>query len=226
MFTEDDLLPISALEHLSFCARQVALIHIERLWQDNILTAEGTLMHEKAHREEIESRGEIRIVRGLWLRSYRLGLYGKADAVEFLRIRNDRGGGVALQDVAGFWQPFPVEYKRGRLRSEESFEIQLCAQGLCLEEMLGVEVIKGALYYGKTHRRLEILLDEKLRKKTLDAAFRLHDLIASGVTPPALKQPKCKACSMVGLCLPGLLNRHKDVKDYLKKAFTNMEITS
>lgn len=223
MYSEDDLLPISALEHLYYCERQVALIHLERQWQDNTFTAEGSILHEQAHQADTESRSEIRTARGLWLRSLRLGLYGKADVVEFRLINDDTKHGVTLPGAAGLWQPFPVEYKRGRLRSEASFEVQLCAQGLCLEEMLGIKVTCGALYYGKTHRRLEIELDNKLRQKTESAVTHLRKIIDAGITPGARRQPKCKSCSMVGLCLPGLSDRRKNISDYLKKAIAGAE---
>lgn len=223
MFTEDELLSISALQHLLFCERRAALVCLEMQWQDNTFTAEGTILHEQAHQTETESRNELRIARGLWLRSLRLGLYGKADVVEFRLINDDTKHGVTLPGAAGLWQPFPVEYKRGRLRSEASFEVQLCAQGLCLEEMLGIEITRGALYYGKTHRRLEIELNEKLRQKTESAVTRLRNIIDAGVTPGARRQLKCKSCSMVGLCLPVLSDRRKNINDYLKKTIAGAE---
>ena len=130
MFTEDNLLPISALQHLLFCERQCALIHLERAWQENRLTAEGRIMHERVHEGGDETRRDVRIVRGLRLRSLALGLVGIADVVEFHRAAD----GVAVPESAGTWRPFPVEYKRGRPKSEPWDAVQLCAQALCLEE--------------------------------------------------------------------------------------------
>lgn len=222
MYAEDELLPISALQHLLFCQRRVGLIYLERLWQDNIFTAEGSLLHEQADQGEAESRNDVRIVRGLWLRSLRLGLYGRADVVEFKRVEDtDKRKGINLDGAEGFWLPFPIEYKRGRLRTEESFEIQLCAQALCLEEMLGIKVSTGALYYGKTRRRLELAFDKAVRKRTEAAAQRLHEIIDSGDTPDAHRQPKCKQCSLNGLCLPKVVSHARSVKSYLKQIPTD-----
>ena len=171
MYTEDDLLPLSALQHLIFCERQCALIHIEQAWAENLFTAEGRIMHERVHEEGRESRGDIRVEHGLSLRSLRLGLIGKADVVEFHRWKG------------GSWLPFPVEYKRGKPKKDNSDRVQLCAQALCLEEMLNIAVPEGALFYGKNRRRAEVVFDIPLRKETEDAAIRLHELIASGRTP-------------------------------------------
>jgi CRISPR-associated exonuclease Cas4 len=220
MYTEDELLPISGLQHVLFCERRAALVHVENQWQDNILTAEGTVLHEKAHQADTESRSGLRIARGLWLRSLRLGLYGKADVVEFRKIVGDPEQGAVLSGVSGRWRPYPVEYKRGSLREEISFEIQLCAQGICLEEMLGIEISSGALYYGKTNRRLEVQLNSELRKKTESAAIRLHEIIKSGITPSAPKQPKCNSCSMMSVCLPGISEKRKNVDDYVRRSVT------
>ena len=140
-YSEDDLIMISALQHFAFCPRQCALIHIEQVWTESGLTAEGRIMHEKVHEEQRESRGAVRIECGIPLRSLRLGLIGKADVVEFHRI----GKGV--------WQPFPVEYKRGKPKPDHCDKVQLCAQAMCLEEMLSVPVPEGALFYGRTRRR-------------------------------------------------------------------------
>lgn len=185
MYAEDDLLPISALQHLLFCERQCALIHVERLWAENQLTVEGRHLHEKADSGKRERRGGTKTARGLLLRSLKLGLFGKADVVEF-------HGGV----------PFPVEYKRGRPKKDGSDIVQLCAQALCLEEGLGVAVPAGAMFYGVTRRRVEVAFDEPLRNLTLRTIDRLHAMIDSGKTPPAVKEKKCSRCSLIHLCLP------------------------
>lgn len=194
MFPEDDLLPISALQHLLYCDRQCALIHVERLWAENSLTIQGRHLHERADRGRGESRPKGRITRSLVVRSMRLGLWGKADVVEF---RPDSAGGASV--------PFPVEYKRGRPKAHDADRVQLCAQALCLEEMLETNVPAGALFYGKTRRRLEVAFDESLRRITEDAAQRLHELLDSGTTPPAVyAREKCDRCSLKNLCLPGV----------------------
>src|SRR6185437_7045789 len=182
VFSEDELLPISALQHVVFCERQWALIHLEQLWSENRLTAEGRILHDRAHATESESRGDVRVSRGLRIHSLRLGLSGIADIVEF--HRNPKG--TRLSGVDGLWQPFPVEYKRGRPKPNQCDEIQLCAQALCLEESLGTNIPAGALFYGKQRRRLEVLLGASLRARTEALAARLHELTHARKTPPAI----------------------------------------
>ena len=148
MFDEDDLLPISGLQHLVFCERQWALIHIEQFWEENRLTAEGRVLHERVHDTATESRPGVVVARGLRLQSRQLGLTGQADVVEFHRIGDGDAGGVQLPEREGWWRPFPVEYKRGRPKANACDEVQLCAQALCLEEMFSVAIRSGALFYG------------------------------------------------------------------------------
>jgi CRISPR-associated exonuclease Cas4 len=215
MFDEDELLPLSALQHLVFCERQCALIHIEQLWADNKFTVEGEHLHECVHEAGAESRGDIRIARSLALRSLRLGLSGIADVVEFHRIAE---GGVAVPGARGCWKPFPVEYKRGRPKREHCDEIQLCAQAICLEEMLHIEIPNGALFYGATRHRFDVSFDESLRCATEDSAARLHRLIDSRITPAAVQEPKCDRCSLLELCMPEALSGRRSAKQYLRDA--------
>jgi CRISPR-associated exonuclease Cas4 len=210
MYSEDDLLPLSALQHLLFCERQCALIHIERQWSENRYTAEGRIMHERVHAADRDSRGKIRIEFGVPLRSLGLGLVGQADVVEFHKVEG-------LQGQLQLWQPFPVEYKRGKAKKENWDRVQLCAQAICLEEMLGVVIPGGALFYGKTRRRQEVGFDDALRAETADAARRLHALVASSRTPGPVLTAKCENCSFLGLCLPKTIGRQKSALDYLKK---------
>jgi len=198
-----DSVPLSALQHLAFCPRQCALIHVERIWQENLLTAEGRVMHEKAHEESSESRVNIRIHRGLQLQSTSLGIHGVADIVEY-HLQADSG-----------WHPFPVEYKRGRPKSEPIDAIQLCAQALCLEEMHSLKITQGALFYGQNRRREEVVFDKRLRDETVETVMRLHALIDAGITPSAQYTPKCKACSLYDSCQPKLLR--SSAKGYLEK---------
>lgn len=208
MFGEDQLLPLSALQHLLFCERQCALIHIEGLWAENRLTVEGRHLHEKAHEGADETRGGVRIVRGLPLRSVRLGLVGKADVVEF----------HPPEPLGTRPRPFPVEYKRGRPKRHDADRVQLCAQALCLEEMLGVAVPSGALLYGRTRRRFDVAFDEALRGLTEHTAQRLHELIGSGRTPRAVREPKCDSCSLVNLCLPDALRPRLSATRYVERS--------
>lgn len=200
-----DLLPISALQHLLYCERQCALIHIERLWEENYFTAEGRVMHERAHQGPSESRPEVRIARGLRLVSHRLGLQGQADVVEFYSgsargPRAAEGGPPSAFDTI-----IPIEYKRGKPKAHRADEVQLCAQALCLEEMLGASIEHGCLFYGKTKRRLDVNFDQELRALTVSLNDRLHAMIAEGQTPPPVfESKKCGACSLIDVCVPRL----------------------
>jgi CRISPR-associated exonuclease Cas4 len=214
MFTESDLLSISALTHLAYCERRCALVHIEQAWEENRFTAEGRILHERVHGQESESRGDVYIVRGLKLRSLGLGITGVADVVEFHRAET---GGVALDGKRGQWIPFPVEYKRGKPKSDRCDEVQLCGQAMCLEEMLKTVIEKGALYYGAEHKRHDVVFDESLRKETMEVAKRLHALIEKGITPPAHYEKRCDRCSMIDICVPKA-GEKKSVKKYLDEA--------
>ena len=188
-FSEDQLLPISALQHLIFCERQCALIHIEQVWSDNEFTAEGNILHERTHQGPDESRPGVRITRGLPVRSLELGLSGQCDVVEF---HDDS-------------KVFLVEYKRGKPKSHAADKVQICAQALCLEEMLNRRVESGALFYGKRRRRIDVLFDEALRALTRDSACQLHALIISRITPSAVREKKCESCSLLTICMPDAL---------------------
>jgi len=229
MYDEDDLLSISALQHLAFCERQWGLMYLEQIWAENRLTVEGQQIHERAHEPETESRGDLRIARGLRLRSLRLGLSGKADVVEFHRLsepcelsatRSDqKPAGFRLEGVPGLWRPVPVEYKRGSPKFGRCDEIQLCAQALCLEEMLEVEISSGALFYGKPWKRYEVSFDSALRLETEELTARLHELDKAGKTPPAKYEAKCRSCSLLDLCLPQAAGGKKlSAEQYLIRA--------
>jgi CRISPR-associated exonuclease Cas4 len=235
MYAEDELLPISALQHLVFCPRQCALIHIEQLWTENVFTAEGRGLHEKVHEAEAESRPGVRIVRGLRLRSLELGLVGQADVVEFHRLsgsdeqrqiatvvpeglpRNDMAG-AAVPGLEGRYRAFPVEYKRGKPKVDVCDEVQLCAQAMCVEEMLGMRIINGALFYGRPRRRKEVEFTEALRRQTRETAEKLHELLRSGWTPTAAYEKKCKSCSLLQRCLPQITGVKKNIRRYLAQA--------
>jgi len=201
----EDLMPVSALQHFVFCPRQCALIHIERVWADNIFTVEGRILHERVHEVEGEAAAVGRVERGLPLRSRKLGLIGMADVVEFRKTGK------------GYLQPFPVEYKRGKPKPELCDEIQLCAQAFCLEEMTDVSIPEGAIFYGKTRHRHTVHFTTKLREETKRTVFQVREFLALGKTPPPTYGKKCKQCSLTDLCLPKIISRGKEVKQYLSR---------
>lgn len=203
---EDDLVPISALQHMLFCPRQCALIHVERQWRENLFTAEGRLMHERPDAGVPSSRRGVRTLRSVPLRSRRLGLFGVADVVEVHgRAR----------------RPLPVEYKRGRPKSHRADEVQLCAQGLCLEEMLKTDIAEGALFYGEERRRTTVAFDTELRGLTEATAAQVHAMIAAGTTPaPIYDRRRCISCSLIDLCQPKRLHRAPPVAAWLSGQLT------
>lgn len=218
-YSEDELIPISALQHFVFCERQCALIHVEQAWNENRLTAEGRILHEHVHEADNESRGAVYIARGLRLRSLRLGLVGIADVVEFHKTPSNDNA-VALPSRRGWWRPFPIEHKRGKPKSDYCDEVQLCAQALCLEEMLGCRIGGGALFYGRIRRRQEVAFTDLLRAETENAACRVHALIDTGKTPSAAYTKKCRQCSLMDICMPGGEKRKQSVRAYLREMAT------
>ncbi|EGV49995.1 CRISPR-associated protein Cas4 [endosymbiont of Riftia pachyptila] len=207
--TDIDLLPLSALQHLAYCPRQCALIHLEQSWQENRFTAEGQILHQRANSGEAESRGDLHIARSLRLHSRQLGLSGIADVVEFHQAEE----GARLAGRKGYWRPYPVEYKRGRRKRDDWDRIQLCAQALCLEEMFDTPVSEGAMFYGKARRRERVPIDAPLREQTAALAEQLHTLWSARKTPPPEPGPKCDHCSLVELCMP----RHGSASVYLQR---------
>jgi len=182
--SEDEMLPLSALQHLAFCPRQWALIHLEQAWVENRLTAEGRLLHERVDLPGQSRRDDVRTVRSMWLECRRLGLTGRADVVEFRP------------------EPYPLEYKHGKRKPTDCDAVQLCAQAFCLEEMLGVSIPQGAIFYGNPRRRLEIAFTPELRERAEQLTETMHSLYRSRVTPAAQPGPHCRSCSLVDICLP------------------------
>lgn len=201
----DDLLPLSGLQHLAFCPRQWGLIHLEQQWRENRLTAEGRQLHERADLPGQTRRGKLRTVRGMWLESRQLGLSGKADVVEFRP------------------EPFPVEYKRGKRKPTDCDAVQLCAQALCLEEMLSVSVPLGAFFYGQPRRRLEVEFTAHLRARTADLARTMHRLYRGGETPPAQPGTHCANCSLVDMCMPHVTEQPSCASAWLERQVASIE---
>jgi len=219
MYDESDMLPISALQHYLYCPRQCALIHLEQAWTENLLTAQGRQLHDRAHQAGPESRGDVRIVRGLRLCSRELGLTGQADVVELHRPRPDcpLDQQACVPALDGKWTIHPVEYKRGWPKRIDCDRVQLCAQALCLEEMLDVCIVEGGLFYGRPRRREPVVFNDSLRKLTRRTASDVHDLIRRGLTPPPADSSKCRSCSLVHSCMPKRTSRARSAGLYLRR---------
>lgn len=244
-FPEDQLVPISALQHWLYCPRQCALIHLEQVWAENRYTAEGHVLHEKAHDGRDETRAGVRIARGLSVRSLELGLTGQCDVVEFHRTWNGAGhevsdgkdnGRMSSADPelrssmaeSGFAERIvPIEYKRGKPKAHRADEVQLCAQAMCLEEMLGLpegSVETGCLFYGTPRRRTGVVFDNGLRTLTRETVVEVHGMRQSGITPVADYLPKrCDACSLMELCQPKALRFRKGAAAWFDRSL-NSEI--
>lgn len=210
LYSEDDLLLLSGIQHFAYCERQWGLIHVENQWVENLRTAEGRLLHQRVDDPYLtESRGDVRTVRSVPLVSKTLGLYGVADLIE---LHRDTG------DVTGMGYSI-VEYKRGKPKPDDRDEVQLCAQAICLEEMLGISLDFGYMFYGETKHRDKVEFDEQLRNRVKTLAKKMHLLYAKGETPPAVKDKRCKNCSMADICLPKLGRSSIKVERYITGVF-------
>ncbi len=217
MFSEDELLPISGLQHLAFCPRQCALIHLDKTWAENALSAEGRLFHEKVHEGPDEKSKERVIFRSLRLTSYFYGLTGFADVVELTPSEK----GIPLSGRKGLWMPIPIEYKRGKPKSGNEDKIQLCAQTFCLEESWNIDISEGFLFYGKTRHREPVTFSEALRAETENRIQDFRNLISEGKLPPAKKQKQCRSCSMQDICQP---QSPKSALRYISKMLEEEEL--
>jgi CRISPR-associated exonuclease Cas4 len=218
-YTPDELLPLSGLQHFLFCRRQWALIHVERQWQDNALTAEGHIMHKRVDDPFFtETRKGVIIARAVPVASYALGLSGVCDVVEF----SESPEGVQLAGRAGLFRPAPVEYKRGKPKSEPSDEAQLCAQAICLEEMLAVTIPTGYLYYGEMRHRLAVPLTPELRSLVHSAAEEMHGYFKRGYTPRVKPFKGCRSCSLADVCLPVLQEKVVPAARYIRQQIESL----
>ena len=212
-YAEEDYLIISGIQHFMFCQRQWALIHIEQEWMENRLTAEGEVIHRNAHKDSfVEKRPGILVTRALRVASRELGLSGQCDVVEFLSAEE----GCHLHGHRGLWQVVPVEYKRGKDKSDDSDIFQLCTEALCLEEMLSCTIPYGFLYYNEIRRRREIEFTEELRSRVKETAKEMHLLFQRGHTPRVKPSKKCQSCSLNPICIPKLC-RNVSAKAYMEK---------
>ncbi len=214
MYSEDELLPLSALQHVLFCERQYAFIHVEQSWNENKFTVRGDAFHTRAHEGKREVRGTKVISFGLEITSRVLGITGRTDAVE--TVYTD-GTFQAIESVT------PVEYKVGRPKKDRYDEVQLCAQAICLEEMLNVEIREAALYYGKTRHRTRVGLNQGLRNLVTQAARRVHEILASGATPPPIyEKRKCETCSFFDICRPRTLEQRGSAAGFISKQVSQL----
>ncbi|WP_338873522.1 CRISPR-associated protein Cas4 [Myxococcus stipitatus] len=213
MESRETWVALSALQHLLFCERQAALIHVERLWLEDVNTATGRLLHERVDLPGHDARPGRRVERAVRLGCQRLRLTGRANLVEYHPDSTSPTG----------WRPFPVEVKRGRRKSEDADRVQLCAQALCLEEMHGVEVPEGALFHGAQHRRQAVRFDAGLRARTEAAVARMHELLERGHVPVVPRAPKCEKCSLESLCLPQVTAGQRRASDHLKRMMESVE---
>lgn len=214
IYSEEDYLQLSGLQHFKFCRRQWALAYIEQQWAENFRTMDGALMHQNAHDTGFrESRGDLFITRGVSVFSPTLGVSGQCDVLEYHR----GSSGIPIRGKEGLWQPFPVEYKRGSPRDDTGDTLQLCGQAMCLEEMLCCEIPEGALYYGEIRRRVPVAFTKELREEVRGMLDQMHDLYRRGHTPKVKPTKSCNACSMKELCLPRLM-KSRSVAAYLKDA--------
>lgn len=202
-YEDEDLLSLSGIQHFAFCERQWALIHIEKQWAENLKTVEGNQMHERADDPFFnETRNNIKTARSVPLMSRKLGFTGVADVIEYHKNSNE----IRI-----------VEYKRGKPKANEIDEVQLCAQAMCLEEMKGIELDFGYLFYGETKRRSQVDFDKELRGRVFELSMRMHEIFEKEETPHAIKNSKCKNCSLVDLCLPSLGKKENVANSYLGK---------
>lgn len=213
-YTTDELLPLSGIQHFLFCRRQWALIHVEQEWKDNALTVEGKYLHKRADDPFfIETRGGVLITRSVPVASYRLGLIGICDVVEFTPASQ----GIHLPEREGFYLPAPIEYKRGKPKREPVDEVQLCAQAICLEEMLSVKIPTAWLYYGQTRHRHVVELTNDLRTLVEKMAAEMHAYFHRGYTPRVKITKSCRSCSLADVCLPELQKNHLPASQYIRQ---------
>lgn len=217
MYTEEEMLPLSGIQHYAFCPRQWYLIHVEQLWEENHLTAEGHLLHEKVHQpEESGRRGDVITLRSVPLASPSLGLYGYSDAVELHPASESQGAHFHHPKYPGDWEAIPIEYKRGRPKRTNADKLQLCAEAICLEEAYGIHIPRGYLFYGETKHREEVVFDTELRTEALQMAVEMHRLYKGGASIPPRYAACCRSCSLLDLCMPQI-NQGERASNYLSR---------
>ncbi len=211
LYSENDYLMLSGIQHFIFCRRQWALIHIEQQWAENLRTVDGRIMHRNVHNRDFnEKRGDLIITRGMAVSSAELGISGECDVVEF---RKDNSG-ISVFGQDGKYSVTPIEYKRGEPKEDESDIMQLCAQAMCLEYMLCCDIPFGYIFYGENRRRLKVNFDSDLRDRTKNVIEEMHKLYDRKYTPKVKRTKSCNACSLKEKCLPVLM-KNKSGADYI-----------
>jgi CRISPR-associated exonuclease Cas4 len=222
-YSDEDLLMLSGIQHIVFCERQWALIHMEQQWSENVLTVEGHHLHERVDDPfETETRGNFITLRSVSLTSYKIGLYGRADVVELIQAGEKDVNSIEIKGKQGRWNIVPVEYKRGKPKPDERDEVQLCAQAMSLEEMYGICIHEGFLYYGETRHRHEVELTGRLRELVEGYARCMHEIYKSGITPSSVYKPHCKSCSLVDICLPKAMGNRHSGSEYLHNTLNSI----
>jgi len=211
-YNEEDYLLLSGIQHFNFCRRQWALIHIEQQWEDNVRTIEGDHLHRKADQPALrEKRGDKLVVRALPVQSRELGITGICDVVEFIRDP----AGVPLAGEEGLYLPFPVEYKRGKPKRNDSDHSQLVAQVMCLEEMLVCDIHKAYFYYDEIKHRVEVIITAADRERVKASIQEMRHYFERNHTPKAKAGPHCLSCSLNNICVPDILNK-RSVSSYIE----------
>lgn len=221
MYTEDEFLQLSGIQHFSFCKRQWALIHIEQQWNENILTAEGRVEHKRVHDNSVtDLRNGKLTIRGLKVHSNKLGVSGECDAVEFIEADE----GITLYGRNGKWSVFPVEYKHGSSKVNDCDRLQTVIQALCLEEMFSCHIEKAYIFYFDNRRREEVDLTNDLRSEAENMLAEMHQYMKKSYTPKVKTTNSCKKCSLMDLCVPQLQENKKSVTEYIKSYMEDAHI--
>ncbi len=220
MYTEDDFIQLSALQHYVFCPRQCALIHVEDVWRENLFTVRGSILHEKVDTDSCETRGTVKTVRGLRIHSFRLGITGRCDVVEFCHVKEGylQQRASSVEGNLHYGEVLPVEFKSGQPKDDLSDKVQLCAQVFCLEEMLNTTIKDGAFFYGRIRRRVRVEITDDLRRQTEETIAAVREIVSGTVVPSVRYTEKCKHCSLEVVCQPRAMNERK-LASYMKNLY-------
>ena len=229
MYNEEDYLQLSGIQHFAYCPRQWALAYLEQQWTENLRTFEGRVLHEHVHDgTSSEKRGDIITVRSMRVFSRTLGISGECDVVEFHLCKPGIPGipitGIPINGRQGLYQVVPIEYKRGKPKEHDADQLQLCAQAMCIEEMLVCEILAGYLFYGEVRRRTEVKFDDVLRQKVVNAFDQMHEYSNRGYTPKVKYRKGCNACSLNGICVPKMSKyTNNTVRSYIREKIGEAE---